>query len=418
MRVSVFVDKRFYVTADGGLWTDVQYTHSFWRRYLTIFDEVTVVARTIRVNGPSPDWERIDGSGVRFVALPNYRTPLEYVQQYACLRKQIAKIVEEPGAIILRTPVIVGGLTRSVCARAGKPFAVEVIADPHLSLSRGSVKHPLRPLLRRWSSISLRRQCTEACAAAYVTEHTLQRKYPCNGPQFALSDVELLPTEMVSLRSQHSPVAEGCSQRKRLVTVVSLAHRSSKGVDTLLRAMRRCLDGGADLELTILGDGRSRNELERLRDKLGLAKRVKFTGQVVSRPDVLSYLANSDMFVLASRAEGLPRALVEAMACGLPCIASSVGGIPELLPPHSMVPPGNPRLLSDAIQSAFSDPQLLKRMADENYRRVLKFRQQNLEEIRKTFLSLVRDATKAIRHESRISIFDSRESVSRPRHLT
>lgn len=86
-----------------------------------------------------------------------------------------------------------------------------------------------------------------------------------------------------------------------------------------------------ELELRFIGDGGYRSTLTKMASDQGIADRVKFLGWLAAGPAVRAELDRADLFVLPSRTEGLPRALVEAMARGLPCIGSTAGGIPELL---------------------------------------------------------------------------------------
>lgn len=96
----------------------------------------------------------------------------------------------------------------------------------------------------------------------------------------------------------------------------------------LIRAVRRLLETGLDLRLLIAGEGPLREELEALIAELGVAEQVQLVGQISDTP---TFLHSLDMFVLPSNSEAHPNALSEAMACGLPCIGSRVGGIPEIL---------------------------------------------------------------------------------------
>ncbi|GAB3976194.1 glycosyltransferase family 4 protein [Plantactinospora veratri] len=87
-----------------------------------------------------------------------------------------------------------------------------------------------------------------------------------------------------------------------------------------------------------LGDGRYRPRLERLATDLGVRRQVHFTGTISAATEVRRQLDAADLFVMPSRTEGLPKALIEAMARGLPAVATSVGGIPELLPRRTWWP--------------------------------------------------------------------------------
>ena len=112
----------------------------------------------------------------------------------------------------------------------------------------------------------------------------------------------------------------------RIITVANL--RPEKGHDTLLAAAARVLQDRPDAEWSIIGDGPLRASLEQDAAARGLGGRVRFLGE---RNDVPALLTASDVFVLPSRWEASPNALIEAMAAGLPVVATRVGGIPELV---------------------------------------------------------------------------------------
>jgi len=131
-----------------------------------------------------------------------------------------------------------------------------------------------------------------------------------------------------------------------------------KGVDVLLEAFLAALDNGAADRLVFVGAGPAEREL-RSRIELTIAdyahadatSRVTFTGKL-SAPDVARWMAAADVFVLPSRAEGLGLVMLEAMACGTPCIGTTVGGIPEALDAPScgrLVPPDDAGALADAM---------------------------------------------------------------------
>jgi len=101
-----------------------------------------------------------------------------------------------------------------------------------------------------------------------------------------------------------------------------------KGVDVLLRAMGPLVQSYPQLQLCVVGDGPLRAELEREARQLGVGEHVVFAGIA---PDVRPWLAAFDLFVLPSRTEGTPRALLEAMAMGTAVVATRTGGTPEIV---------------------------------------------------------------------------------------
>jgi glycosyltransferase involved in cell wall biosynthesis len=105
-------------------------------------------------------------------------------------------------------------------------------------------------------------------------------------------------------------------------------------------------------------------------------------------------LDQADLFVLPSRAEGVPRAMLEAMARGLPCIGSAIGGIPELLHREDLVPPDNAPRLAELISQVFSDQERLCRMSARNLAKAHSYSAAILAGKRQLFFKAVKDLTR------------------------
>jgi len=130
-----------------------------------------------------------------------------------------------------------------------------------------------------------------------------------------------------------------------------------KGPDLLLKAAAH-LDTGSNWRLLFLGDGPLRPRLERMTTDLGLSERVEFLG---FQADTTPWYSAMDAFVLPSLTEGTPMALLEAMAHGLPAIASAVGGVPAVIANKRnglLVPPGDQHRLVDAMRLVATRPAL------------------------------------------------------------
>lgn len=135
-------------------------------------------------------------------------------------------------------------------------------------------------------------------------------------------------------------------------SVGCLAARKDYG--TLLDALALLDRRGVRFEAELVGDGPERAALEARARALGLAQRIRFLGE---RDDVALRLQGFDVFVLSSREEGIPNALLEAMAAGLPAVATAVGGTPEVLRDGEtgwLVPPASPGPLADAVAEALA----------------------------------------------------------------
>ncbi len=140
--------------------------------------------------------------------------------------------------------------------------------------------------------------------------------------------------------------------------------RGSKGHEDLLAAFEALRADWPSARLLLVGDGIRRHQLEELVRVRDLAASVRFAG---FRRDVADLLRLMDLVVLAStRTEGVPQSLLQAMAAGVPVVATSVGGIPEVIRDGEtglLVPPGRPDLLAGAMRAVLGDPAAARRRA-------------------------------------------------------
>lgn len=142
--------------------------------------------------------------------------------------------------------------------------------------------------------------------------------------------------------------------------------RPLKGQDVALRAVARSVRDHPRLRLVLLGDGPSRGEFEALAAALGIADRVRFAGLVVD--GATDMIAAADVFVHPSRNEAYGIAIAEAMAAGVPVVATRVGGVPEVVrdgETGALVPPDDPEALAAALGAMLADAGLRERFARE-----------------------------------------------------
>ena len=409
MNLLVTSETRFLATPDGAVWTESINAYSFWERYLSVFDGVKVLARVRTVASAPAGGRRADGPGVIFLRVPDYLGPWQYLARAGAVHRAVAGAVDPRDAVILRAGSHIAGCLEPALTCAAHPYGMEVVSDPYQVFAPGAVRSPMRPLFRWWFTRQLQRQCRQAAGVAYVTEAALQKRYPCSGHSVGMSDVEITSDSIVAgpgvftthyssveLNSGDSVPWHRKPQRNtrqfRLVTVASLA-QMYKAPDVLIQAVGLCAGAGLELRLHIVGDGRHRKELELLAAELGVSGRVRFVGAVPAGAAVRAELDSSDLFVLPSRTEGLPRAMVEAMARSLPCIGTAVGGIPELLPPEDLVPPGDAKALAQKIREVLSSPERMAAMSARNLARAQDYRDEVLAARRRAFFEHIRRST-------------------------
>jgi len=136
-----------------------------------------------------------------------------------------------------------------------------------------------------------------------------------------------------------------------------------KGIDVLIQAAERLGSDDPDLHVRVAGRGAEREALERQLAAAGLAARFRLLGH---HDDIQGLLEAADLFVLPSRSEGQPNAVIEAMAMGLPVVATNVGGVPEVARHEVealLVSPEDPAALADACAQVLADPGFAERLS-------------------------------------------------------
>jgi glycosyltransferase involved in cell wall biosynthesis len=384
-------DGRFYSTTgiDG---------YGFWTRYLDVFDRVVVAARTWTVQD-SPAAPRVDGPGVDVAALPDYRGPWEYLRTRLALGTAIRRAIAGADALCLRAPGPIAGLAWRF--RNGRPYGVEVVGDPLDALSPGAVRSAARPVARTVLARDLRAMCREAEAVSYVTTRVLQHRYPARGWSTSYSSIQLDADAFVgendvrqrydarTLHDRGTP-----NNPWRLICVGSLT-QLYKGIDVAIDALVSCRARGMHAALSIVGDGAERRRLEEYARMRGVASSVTFYG-LVPATRVRALLDAGDIFVLPSRTEGLPRGMVEAMARGVVCVGTAIGGIPELLPDSRMVRQNDPDGLAATLVGLCSAPEGLVGVALADLSTALRYQAGTLRPRRVACYSRIRAAIKNI----------------------
>jgi len=170
-------------------------------------------------------------------------------------------------------------------------------------------------------------------------------------PHFSRREVAVEPP--IRLPKPHGPLAAAV-----------LVMRRQKRVDNLVRAFAVASERVPDATLMLVGDGSERGVAERLAVELGVADRVHFLGY---RRNVRPVWELADVAVLASDYEGTPLAILEAMSCGVPAVATSVGGVPDIVKDDLngvLVAPSDPQLLGTALADLLSDEPRRARLAE------------------------------------------------------
>jgi len=388
--VNIILEFRFYKDDTGDIYTDASFDYLFWQRYLMVFDEVHIIARAkaVRQTDITANWKKVTGPHVTFTSIPYYHGVADLAKNMPVVIKEIKKIIAaDNNPYILRMPSIIGVLffisSRKMNRRV---YGVEMVGDPEeVFASLPALYKPLGGMfVRRTRSIISR-----AKAAAYVERAVLPQKYPVAAkvqPYF-FSSINLPEHSIVS-------TAKNKKDRKALhILSIGILDQMYKGPDVLLQALAICKQKGFAFHMTWLGGGLNLERVKQMAAELGIANEVSFKGTITERAKIEEEMDNSDLFVLASRTEGLPRAMIEAMARGLACIGSKVGGIPELLKDEYLFEKENYQQLAELIMGTGNDNNKLAAMSAQNIETAKRYTNSRLDKERVGFYSTVLKAS-------------------------
>jgi glycosyltransferase involved in cell wall biosynthesis len=226
------------------------------------------------------------------------------------------------------------------------------------------------------------------CVSDAVRKYLLKNTHIREGLLRVIKNgVDLMPRKNEESAEVEHEIISNCSS-KIITTIGRLSNE--KGIDVLLVAFQQVLDTIHDATLVIIGNGPLEDKLKSLARELGIESRVRFLG---FRRDIVPYLAASHLYACASRFEGLGMSLIEALAFGLPVVATRVGGIPEVIEDGKtgiLVEPDNPVTMRNAIVSVLGNEKMAEHLRENGLKEVFeKFNIKNtIESYEKLYLKL------------------------------
>ncbi len=389
MKILLFLNLRLHETA-GKLWTDEAYL-KFWLAVAEKFDELIIcapcddkpVAESMAVELPPR---------VKIRPLPMYRSSFElYAKFPLILAKVIGRIRPELPRVDAMVAVVPNplGMCLSRLAR--------LKGIPSIFYIRGNLKQTIRTEYdgthQKWlvaklaGALDLIARRMMKTRLNFVVGQELAKIYGQHG----LASVPLA-VSLLSRAEIHTP--QGPWREKGPFNLLSVGRLSrEKGLDVLLRALDS-LDGElkGQLKCTLVGEGPERGKLEKLCSRMDLGF-VEMPGFVNDGSRLRELYRESDLFVMSSHTEGLPKVALEAMAYGCPIVSTEVGGLKQLLEDGRsalLVPPGRTEALAEAITRALTNSGLRRDLAMNAHRTVLEY---TMERQRDLFVSQVESYT-------------------------
>lgn len=388
MNVLVTIDHHFIKLAQTGeVFCKTIHDSSFWERYLTTYEKVFVLCRMEETDNKKnvAGYLLSSHSNVEFIGIPDFRGPKEYINKYVkiiyILRKKLNNI--DNFIPIFRLPSTIGFLAYNILKKKIQYYGVEVVADPNSAYKKkGSLVHLI---VEKIYSRQLKKICLNATGVAYVTKKFLQKKYPTKGISYSYTSLDLFDNFFYKKKNKVG---------NRIVHVGQI-NGEGKGHRTVIEAINILVNEGIYVKCSFIGDGRMRKNFEGLVAKYGLQKNIDFLGEVSRRSDLKKKLSESDIFVFPSHSEGLPRSVIEAMACSLPVISSPICGIPELVNPYFLIDFEDYESYAKKIKDLLINNDLYWKESEANFEKAKFFRYDLIRKKRLAFYSLLSEKTKS-----------------------
>ena len=209
------------------------------------------------------------------------------------------------------------------------------------------------------------------CISDFCRSQLCQLTSPQDWSKFKVIRLGVDPFVLRPIVRSSDPLRSAPPHRLELVCVGRLV--AAKGHYILLQALDQLRQRGIAIHATLVGGGPEQKTLEDFVEVQGLTHAVTFTS-ALSHPETLDLLRKADIFALASFAEGIPVALMEAMSLALPCVSTAIAGIPELIRSGQdglLVPPANVDALTESLAALAQDEVLRKRLGAAGRQRIL-----------------------------------------------
>ncbi|WP_112238786.1 glycosyltransferase [Kribbella monticola] len=317
-------------------------------------------AVTIVTGQGGPLTERAQAAGFHVVIEPSLVAPLSPRDDRTALRR-LTRLCETDGYDVVHThSAKAGALGRLAAHRAGVPLIVHTY--------HGFPFHEFQNPVRKAAYIAIERRLaaiTDAVLAIGSGVATEALRRGLAKPSTLRTIAPVVEAITVPKTTETRAAARAALGLDDVTPVVGTVGRIDyqKAPEHLIAAIAKLQH--RDVMAVWIGSGPGLARARELVGQQGLLDRFVFAGE---RSDVAGLLPAFDVFAMASRYEGLPCAVVEAMRCGVPVVATAVNSVPDLVIPGEsgvLVPPGRPELLADAIDGVLDDPCTAERMVQQ-----------------------------------------------------
>ncbi|MBI6119539.1 glycosyltransferase family 4 protein [Salegentibacter maritimus] len=350
MKITIVTDHRFF-NHQNQIYDDYVFDYNFFKNYLDVFDEVEVVCRVQEINDLDCKLVKSSGPKINFIALPNEHGIKWFLNVQRYIKKKSSSIFNTD-CFCFRLPSMAAWEIFRLNRLKRLPFIFESIGDPEdamVSSEDSVVKRIPSKVFGHILKNRKREIVYGAESGSYVSIAHLQKKYPIQQGKSTES------ISSIRLDGQYILQDRKIFDFEKSIKIIHIgSFIPLKNQKDLIQSFKILLELYPQAKLDFIGDGPTRASCEQLVQDLQLSSKVSFHGQVTGFNNIVNLLDKAHFFVLPSFNEGMPRALIEAMARGLICLGSDRGGISELLESEYLFSVGAYKQIADKLNGIIS----------------------------------------------------------------
>lgn len=374
MKVLFAHDHTFYKYKEiyystGGL------SNEMLQRYLKQFDELKIVSRQNELSEKIDDkLTKASGENISFVKIENFKKIKKIYIRQKELKKIEAEVVNSD-YVIARIPSSIGEAAIKYAKVHNKPYLIELVACTWDSLWNHSI---VGKIVAPLSYFKLKKIVKDAPYCVYVTSKFLQKRYPNQKKNINCSNVNL---KNIALLKQDTRI-----KKKIIIGTTAAVNVKYKGQKFIIEALGELKKKGVqNIEYQLVGNG-EQTYLKKIAEKNNVEDQIVFLGGL-KHQDVLNWLDTLTIYIQPSLQEGLPRALIEAMSRGIPCLGTDRAGIPELISNSALIKVNSKTSnnFADSIYELANNSSLQSQYSQENYNESKNYYHEKIENRRQEF---------------------------------
>ncbi len=341
----------------NGVYCNVTLTDEMFNRYFSVVDFLYIVVRTFNSDKTylELNMKPLTLKNIKVIEVKNFNTIKGFIFDKREFEKSLKSILDKVDMIFARMPSNTSNSVLKIASKMKKPFLIENGGCAWDSFWNHSLFGKIVAPLMYYRE---KKYVKKADYAVYVTKYFLQKRYPNKNVTTNCSNVYLSKTvDSKTLDNRINKIKKMNLKKIVIGQAVNSVDVRYKGEQFILRAMKKLNELGIIVEYQIAGPGNG-DFLRKTAKKYGVFNQLKFIG-ALKKEEMIEWYKSIDIYVQPSKQEGLPRAVIEAMSTGCPCLGSNIAGIPELLEKECMFNPNKNNEIVNAIKNILNINKLI-----------------------------------------------------------